>query len=294
MNDLLGKTAVVTGGTDGIGAATALELAARGADVTIIGRSQSKADLLRARAEALPGSLQAITADFSLMRTVHDAAVRVAAQLGAIDLLLNAVGILISRRAHTSEGIELDFAVSYLSRYVFLDTLAAQGALTPSTRLITIAASAPKIPKFAQLEFSNLREVESRTGMTSHGQAQLANDLLTAQAAARYEITAIGYGPGSVDTSIRREVAPFVRALIRPFFARTTRTPDQVGRQLAHIFADPDISDGSTSFYNKNGPFTPAPFITNPTRQAELIATTQALADKALGRGRPASGQPAS
>lgn len=77
---------MVTGGTDGIGAATALELAARGADVTIIGGSQTKADALLARAAPLPGSLQAITADFSLMSTAQRVAVQVAEELREIDL----------------------------------------------------------------------------------------------------------------------------------------------------------------------------------------------------------------
>lgn len=286
MNDLSGKTAVVTGGTDGIGAATAYELRARGANVTIIGRSQDKADALLERAAALPGpgSMKAITADFRLMRTAQAVAGQVADEVGTVDLILNAVGILISHRAHTSEGIELDFAVGYLSRYVFLETLAARGTFTASTRLVTIAASSPKIPRFAQLEFHNLAEVEARSGMTSHGQAQLANDLLTAQAAARYGVTAIGYGPGSVDTNIRREVSPVIRALIKPFFARTTRTPEEVAHQLADIFTDPAIAPRSTRFYNKNGQFTPAEFITNPTRQAELLSATIALTDKALSR----------
>lgn len=151
-----------------------------------------------------------------------------------------------------------------------------------------VAASGPKIPKIAQLEFRDLAEVESRTGTTSHGhgQAQIANDLLTAQAAARYGATAIGYGPGSVDSNIRREVSPVIRALMKPFFARSTRTPEEVARQLADIFADPKIDRGSTRSYDTHGKFTPTEFISNRTRQADLLAATIALTKRDSGLGR--------
>lgn len=286
MNTLIGKKAVVTGGTDGIGAATALELRRRGADVTIVGRSTAKAHALVQRAAELPepGSLRAITADLSLMRTAREVGQRLARELGTVDLLLNAVGILITRTAHTAEGIELDFAVGYLSRFVLLETLAAGGALSPDTRVVTIAASSREVPKFARMEFDDLAAVEARTGMTSHGQAQLANDLMTAQAAARYGVTAIGYGPGAVDTSIRREVPGIVRTLMKPFFARTTRRADDVGRQIADIFADPALERGATAYFDRDGRFDTASFIADEKRQADLLAASIALSEKALAR----------
>lgn len=63
---------MVSGGTDGMGAATALLLTECGTEVIIIGRSQGKADALVARAAALPGTgtLTAIVSDISSMRNV--------------------------------------------------------------------------------------------------------------------------------------------------------------------------------------------------------------------------------
>jgi NAD(P)-dependent dehydrogenase (short-subunit alcohol dehydrogenase family) len=225
MIGLAGRTAVVTGGTDGIGAATALRLYRQGAHVTIIGRSQAKADALTARAaaEAGRGSLRAVVADLSEMATVEATVNRLAGDTPAIDVLVHAVGILLPRTEHTVEGMEKDFAVGYLSRFVFLEAAARHHLLHPGTRMINIAASSPKIPSFARMEFTDLAEVQARVGMRSHGQAQLANDLLTAQAPVRYGISAVGYGPGSVNTNIRREVPALIRAIMKPFFALVTR-----------------------------------------------------------------------
>ncbi|MEI3865621.1 SDR family NAD(P)-dependent oxidoreductase [Microbacterium sp. CCNWLW134] len=284
MIDLAGRKAVVTGGTDGIGAATALELRSRGVDVVIVGRSQAKADAVMARAAALPGpgSMRAVVADLSLMRTARQVADGLAADLGSVDLLLNAVGILITRPAHTAEGVELDFAVGYLSRFVLMETLAARGAFTPSTRIVTIAASSPDVPAFARMEFDDLAAVRARTGMTSHGQAQLANDLFTARAAERYGVVAIGYGPGSVDTNIRREVPAIVRTLMKPFFARKTRSADEVGRQVADIFADETLVSGEAAFFDRNGRFDIAAFVADPARQDDVLRVSEELARIAL------------
>jgi NAD(P)-dependent dehydrogenase (short-subunit alcohol dehydrogenase family) len=268
---------VVTGGTDGIGAATARRLVAEGADVVVVGRSRAKADALRAAAVPGPGRLRAVVADLSEMATVRRVVGDLAGMVDRVDLLVQAVGILIARTEHTTEGIEKDFAVGYLARFVLLEEAAARGLLHPGTRLLTVAASSRSVPRYAQMEFSDLAEVERRVGMRSHGQAQLANDLLTAQAARRYGITAIGYGPGSVDTSIRREVPALLRAAIKPFFARTTRTPDAVAVQVVDILADPAIPPGATVFHDKRGPFPTAAFVADPARQADLLAVSLAL-----------------
>ncbi len=284
MSDLAGKNAVVTGGTDGIGAATALLLRRRGADVTIIGRSRAKADALVARADTLPGpgSLRALVADFSEMATVKTTVDDLAVRVPRIDLLVHAVGILIPYTAHTGEGIEKDFAVGYLSRFVFLESAARHRLLHPDTRMINIAASGPKIPRFARVEFSDLAEVEARVGMRGHGQAQLANDLLTAQAPARYGITAVGYGPGSVRTNIRRELPAAVLAVMKPFFHFTTRDPDEVAHQLVDILTDAQLATGTAHFHTRRGPFPAADYITDPARQRALLEASTALAAKAL------------
>lgn len=284
MNALDGRVAVVTGGTDGIGAATARALRGQGADVVIIGRSQDKADRLLAEdtGRSHPGSLRAVVADFSLMSNVVTAVAELSERLERIDLLLHAVGVLLTRPEHTAEGLEKDFAVSYLSRFLFLEETARHGLLHTGTRMVNIAASAPRIPRFARMEFSSLAEVQARVGMRSHGQAQLANDLLTAQAPARYGITAVGYGPGAVDTNIRREVPALARAVLGPLYSFATRSPEQAAADVLAALTDPDLPPGSATFRNRKGSFPPAAFIADQRRQQELLAVSEALTARAF------------
>lgn len=284
-NPLAGTTAVVTGGTNGIGAATALNLRRQGARVIIVGRSQAKADELLAQSEAMSGtgSLEAIVADFSSMAAVESVVAQIAKEITTIDILVHAVGIFLTVEEHTSEGLEKDFAVSYLSRFVFLEEASRLGLFNPSTRFINLAASTSKLPKRAKMEFDDLSVVASRIGFAAHSQAQTANDLLTAQSGARYGLSALGYGPGNVDTGILRELPLRTRILFFPF-TRNKRTPQQAADQLMALLAEPEWSEHQAAWANKNGRFTASAFITDFKRQADLITASKELAHRALGR----------
>lgn len=283
MSPLSGRTVVVTGGTGGIGRATALRLRAAGADVVAIGRSAAKAADVQARATATPGpgSLRAVVADLSAMSTVEATVADLAESVQRIDLLVHTVGILIATEQHSAEGIELDFAVSYLSRFAFLEAASRAGLLHAGTRMINVAASAPRVPRYARMEFDTVEQVTGRVGMRGHGQAQLANDLLTAAAPDRYGITAIGYGPGSVDTDIRREVPAVIRAVMRPFFARSSRRPDAVAADLVDLLTDVSLPPGSATFADRRGIFPTPDFIADPRRQQALLTVSTALLDRA-------------
>lgn len=279
------STVVVTGGTNGIGAATALTLRRQGARVIIVGRSQTKADELVARSAQMrePGSLEAIVADFANMTTVESVVAQIAERTPTIDVLMHAVGIFLTTADHTTEGIEKDFAVSYLSRFVFLEEASRLGLLAPTTRLINLAASSPQMPKRAQMEFDDLTTVAGRIGFAAHSQAQTANDLLTAQAGTRYGISALGYGPGNVDTGILRELPVSTRILFFPF-TRNKRSPQQAADQLTGLLTSPGWTPGTAGFANKKGRFETPAFINDPQRQADVITVSTELARRALGR----------
>lgn len=282
---LTGSTVVVTGGTNGIGAATALTLRRQGARVIIVGRSQTKADSLVTQSAGMgePGSLEAIVADFASMTTVESVVAQIAERTTTIDVLIHAVGIFLTTADYTIEGIEKDFAVSYLSRFVFLEKASRLGLLAPTTRLINLAAPSPQMPKRAQMDFDDLTTVAGRTGFAAHSQAQTANDLLTAQAGTRYGIAALGYGPGNVDTGILRELPLSSRVLFFPF-TRNKRTPQQAADQLSGLLSSPDWRPGEVGFANKKGRFVTPAFINDAQRQANVITISTELARQALGR----------
>lgn len=94
MNRFAGKTALVTGGTRGIGLAIAGRLAAEGANVVIVGRSMETADAAaKSIAEEYGTATAAIAGDVALMATAEEAVDACMQRFGQIDILVNNAGI---------------------------------------------------------------------------------------------------------------------------------------------------------------------------------------------------------
>lgn len=91
--DLNGKTALVTGGTLGIGAAIAIELARRGADLSIVARNLGEpAEELRSKVEALGRRVLLFTGDMARPEDCTAAVERTAQHFGRLDVLVHNAG----------------------------------------------------------------------------------------------------------------------------------------------------------------------------------------------------------
>ena len=89
MFDLTGQVALVTGGSQGIGRATALLLAQLGADVAIAARTAEKCQAVASEIEALGRRALAVQADLAVAEQIRTTVERVAAELGTISILVN-------------------------------------------------------------------------------------------------------------------------------------------------------------------------------------------------------------
>src|SRR3984957_9665889 len=83
MNDLHGLVAIVTGGSSGIGAATATLLTERGAEVAVLDRNL----------DGTPSGTLALPCDVSSTEQVDAAIARTVARFGALDIVINNAGI---------------------------------------------------------------------------------------------------------------------------------------------------------------------------------------------------------
>jgi NAD(P)-dependent dehydrogenase (short-subunit alcohol dehydrogenase family) len=90
--DLTGRVALVTGGGTGIGRATALLLAERGADVAVVGRRPEPLEKTAADIEALGRKALAVPASVREVEAVRAMVEKVAAHFGRIDILINNAG----------------------------------------------------------------------------------------------------------------------------------------------------------------------------------------------------------
>lgn len=127
--DLTGQVAIVTGGSDGIGLATAALLVRRGANVVICGRRQEQLDIARAHIEAEGGTVEAVQLDVTDFPAFEALISDVAARHGRLDMLVNnAMSVHYAPISKlTIDHWRKDFAVN--TEAVFIGTKAAMAVM---------------------------------------------------------------------------------------------------------------------------------------------------------------------
>ncbi|MFJ4275628.1 SDR family NAD(P)-dependent oxidoreductase [Streptomyces coelicoflavus] len=136
---LAGRTALVTGGSRGIGAATALRLAREGADValTYVNGKDAAEDVVRA-VEALGHRAVALRADSADAEEAAGSVERAATALGGLDILVNNVGLGLLGPVEGMSLADVDRLLAVNVRGVFLASQAAAARMTEGGRIITV------------------------------------------------------------------------------------------------------------------------------------------------------------
>jgi len=138
------KTVVISGATSGLGRATALQLAQKGAFVLIIARSNTKTNEVIKEIKKEGGKGQFIISDLSSMKDTKEAAESVSKVVDRLDVLINNAGAYFPKYRETPEGFESTLALNYLSPFLLTHHLIAQMEQTASeygdARIINISS----------------------------------------------------------------------------------------------------------------------------------------------------------
>ncbi|WP_186419432.1 SDR family oxidoreductase [Bosea sp. CS1GBMeth4] len=138
MTRLAGKTALVTGGSRGIGAATTLRLAQDGADVALTyERARDRAEAVAAQVGALGRRAVVLQADSADPAALTAAVDKAAAELGGLDILVNNAGIWHYGEVGSWGLDEIDKVIAVNVRAVIVASQAAARHLRDGGRIIT-------------------------------------------------------------------------------------------------------------------------------------------------------------
>jgi NAD(P)-dependent dehydrogenase (short-subunit alcohol dehydrogenase family) len=198
---MTGRTVLVTGASDGIGAETARVLAARGATVHVTGRS---ADKLRPVAAAV--GTEPLVADFSRLDDVRRLAAQVAERVGSLDVLMNNAGGTFAPKKLTHDGHEPNFQINHLAPYLLTNLLRPQLAAAGSSLVVNTSSIANLGGKIVldDLDYEHRRTIEFR----AYGTGKLMNILFTRAIAQRWSddgVVSVAVHPGPVGSSFGRD-----------------------------------------------------------------------------------------
>jgi NAD(P)-dependent dehydrogenase (short-subunit alcohol dehydrogenase family) len=206
---LAGRTVLVTGGTSGIGLATASALAGAGAHVVVAARNVDRG---RRAVADLPGAVAVLPLDLADLDSVRAFA---ADWTGPLDVLINNAGISVGSLQRTPAGVELQLATNHLGPYALTNLLLPH----VTDRVVTLASLAERQAKLDLTDpgFERTKYTQSR----AYNNSKLANLLFVAAlqrrlTAAGSPVRALAAHPGFVRTDIYAETSGFVaRAMVR-------------------------------------------------------------------------------
>lgn len=252
--DLDGKVVLVTGATDGIGKCAALELARRGATLTIVGRNQSKTERV---AEELKSAgnydrVHVILGDLSKLTEMKSVAQAFLAKNDRLDILINNAGAWFEKYQLTDDGIEQTFALNHMSYFVITSELLDVIRKTPNARVVSTSSGAHM---GGRIDFSMVVKRNGRAGFSAYADSKLANVLFTFELAKRLSGTsavANCFHPGFTKSEFGKNNFWPLKWTFQLGQALAARSTEKGAETLVWLATHPDAAQYSGQyFYDK-------------------------------------------
>ena len=214
---LTGTTALVTGASGGIGAATALSLAAHGASVALVARRKDRLDELVERIRTGGGTAVAIEADITDQAQATAAVEQTVATLGGLDTLVNNAGIMLLGPVESAPVSEWDRMIAinvqgllHATHAALPHLLAAADGARGTADIVNISSLAGRVPIAGSAVYS----------LTKHGVGAFTEALRQEVTGRHVRVSLIE--PGPVATELFTHIRPEILEASKEAFADAT------------------------------------------------------------------------
>jgi NAD(P)-dependent dehydrogenase (short-subunit alcohol dehydrogenase family) len=289
---------LITGGNTGIGKATAVALARKGARVVIASRDASRGKLAldEIRGDSGRDDVELIGLDLARLSSVRRCAEEFAERFDQLNVLVNNAGIALTRglRQETHDGLEMQFGVNHVGHFVLTNALLPLMRKSTPARIVNLS-SAGYLMAPDGLNFDDLQSAENYSGFSCYGHSKLANIYFTTELARRLEgedITVNAVHPGYVDTELGRlrpeDKERFVRSEKKPSGPKSGGGPDlsSLGQALSAeegaatsilVAASPTVDEVTGRYFADSEISDLTPVALDPEPAAQLWAATEAI-----------------
>jgi NAD(P)-dependent dehydrogenase (short-subunit alcohol dehydrogenase family) len=168
---------LITGSTDGLGREVARRLAATGAHIIVHGRNRERGmEVVKEIELAGKGSARFYAADLASLAQVRHFADTILHDYPRIDVLINNAGIWLDGNTRTlsADGVEMHFAVNYLSGFLLTRMLLPRIIASAPSRIVNVASSAQ-----TPIQFDDVMLERNYTDSRAYSQSKLAQVMFT-------------------------------------------------------------------------------------------------------------------
>jgi NAD(P)-dependent dehydrogenase (short-subunit alcohol dehydrogenase family) len=238
--NLDGKTALVTGSTDGVGRVVAQRLAAAGARVLIHGRDAERGRRAVADISKAGGTAEFLPADIGSLAEVRRLADTVRQQETRLDVLINNAGIGTAgaSRQTSADGHELRLAVNYLAGFLLTRLLLPLIQASMPARIVNVSSAGQQA-----LDFDDIMLTRAYSGRRAYCQSKLAQIMFTLDLA--QELAGSGVTVNALHPATYMDTAMVRRAGVTPM-----SSVDEGAEAILNLAASPDLATRSGRYFN--------------------------------------------
>ena len=277
-SSMKGKTCLVTGATDGHGKALAHALAARGADLVLLGRNREKT--LATQSEIAKANLgkapEIMLVDLASAEEIDLAIQSYLASGRPLHLLVNNAGLVGLTRRENEAGLELTFAVNYLACFSLTLGLLPRLRKSAPARIVNVSSDTYRI---ARLDFDDLQLTRGYNLMKAYGRSKLAILYFTLELARRIEgsgVTVNAVDPGPVASNIGADNPGLAYRLVRPMIRHLFPSAARAARTALRVATEPGLDSASGGYY-RSGKRREKPLDFDPETSRRLWQTSLEL-----------------
>ena len=244
---------LITGATEGIGRATAIELAAKGFKVVIAARNAAKAGAVVMEIEAATGRRDAdfIIADLRSLADVRALSETFHQRYPRLDVLINNAGIFAGARQLTGDGFEASYQVNYLSQFYLTHLMLNALKAARQGRIINLSSSVHAGGKF---DPHNLQSEKRFSAFGAYANSKLLMLLFTLELAERLkatQVTANAVHPGVVKTPMMLR-APGIFRVVGYLALPFALSPQQGAATSVYLASSPEVSGATGRYFSRS------------------------------------------
>lgn len=248
---MTGKVCLITGGTSGIGKATAIGLAKLDASIVVVGsdikRGKNASEEIREKSSSK--QVEFIPADLASLSEVRRLANEFKSKYSKLDVLLNNAAVFSSSRKYSDDGIELQFAVNYLSHFLLTNLLLQLLKESSPARIINVSSNAHFK---GSINFEDINLKKRYSGWKAYCRSKLANVLFTYELANRLDpkqVTVNALHPGAVRTNIVGKHASLLYRIGWNLKKLTMLPVEKGARTPIYLASSKEVSDISGGYF---------------------------------------------